>query len=502
MKRFLKTLFTKYGIPFGVGFTVLFLWGSHSLLEYTSSDDFCTYCHVHPHATERWKLSSHYKNESGVVVHCIQCHLPPEGMPHYAEKIRVGLRDVYGTIFKDVEKIDWAAKSRLEYAKTYTFDAACTHCHAELFSLNLSRKGEDAHVYYFHQKGEVRCINCHLHVGHFHEEPVDSFQFRETEAKIAAICRKPLEPGKFETFTEEIQETGILFEMVAIPGGSFKMGSPESENLRESDEGPVRTVKVDSFWIGKMEVTWREWEVFYTETATMGKQQYGEKVAPIDAITGPTPPYGSPDQGWGKGLQPAITMTHYAAERYCEWLSQKTGAKYRLPTEAEWEYACRGGTTTPYFFAGDPGKFSRKNWLNKITGVDTAGINQYAWYLENSNYQTHPANSKKENPFGLLNITGNVKEFCLDWYTPEGYPEPSDRVVINPRGPASGSEHVIRGGSFRSDAAELRSANRDFTCSDKWFVTDPQSPKSRWWYSDCNDVGFRVVREWKKGSEN
>jgi len=496
MKRLVKKL-NQYGILIGIGLTLAFLWGSHAVLEYTSSDNFCAYCHVHPHATEKWKLSTHYKNESGVVVHCIQCHLPPKGVPHYTEKIRVGLRDVYGTLFKDVSKIDWAAKRRLEYARTYTFDEACTHCHAELFSLNLSRKGEDAHVYYFHQKGVVRCINCHLHVGHFFAETVDSSQSLAAEAKIEAIPRKPFQPGRFENFTEEIPGTGILFEMVAIPGGVFEMGSPESEALRQPDEGPVRRVHLDSFWMGKAEVSWREWDAFYVKTATMGKEKYGDKVAPIDAITGPTPPYGSPDQGWGKGRQPAITMTHYAARRYCEWLSQATGATYRLPTEAEWEYASRGGTTTPYFFPGEPEQFSRKNWLSKITGIDTTGINRHAWYLENSHRQTHPVNSKHENPFGLLNLYGNVREFCLDWYA--AYPHPAgESPEINPLGPATGTEHVLRGGSFRSDAAELRSAARDFTRSDKWFLTDPQSPKSLWWYSDCNDVGFRIVREWKR----
>jgi formylglycine-generating enzyme required for sulfatase activity len=91
-------------------------------------------------------------------------------------------------------------------------------------------------------------------------------------------------------------------------------------------------------------------------------------------------------------------------------------------------------------------------------------------------------------------MSGNVSEFCLDFYSPDTYKSDSAEV-INPRGPASGLEHVIRGGSFKSDASDVRSASRDFTKTKAWLVTDPQMPKSIWWYSDCIDVGFRVVLE-------
>jgi formylglycine-generating enzyme required for sulfatase activity len=97
-------------------------------------------------------------------------------------------------------------------------------------------------------------------------------------------------------------------------------------------------------------------------------------------------------------------------------------------------------------------------------------------------------------------MLGNVREFCLDWYDPEAYAHLPDSEVLDPRGPASGQEHVIRGGSYRSDAADLRCAARDHTRHDEWLLTDPQSPKSIWWYSDCTDVGFRVVREYDEGT--
>ena len=212
-----------------------------------------------------------------------------------------------------------------------------------------------------------------------------------------------------------------------------------------------------------------------------------------DAISGATPPWGAPDQGWGKGSRPAITMSWHAAQVYCQWLSQVTGKKYRLPTEAEWEYACRGGTATPYFFEGDPKKLSSEGFLKKLIKPDTSNIASRAVYAINSSGKTEEPSFVKPNPFGLKNMAGNVAEFCLDLYSPDFYKADSTRT--DPRGPLKGQEHVIRGGSFKSDAKDVRSAARDFTKSKAWLVTDPQMPKSIWWYSDCIDVGFRVVCE-------
>ena len=189
-------------------------------------------------------------------------------------------------------------------------------------------------------------------------------------------------------------------------------------------------------------------------------------------------------------------MTHHAAVMYCEWLSSITGKKFRLPTEAEWEYASRAGTTTPYFFDGDPSRFTRRSWLNRLLGVKTAPLGGYAWYLDDSAEKTHPPSDTKPNPWGLVNMLGNVREFCSDWYDPEAYAHLSaTEENVNPQGPESGKEHVIRGGSYRTEGADLRCAARDYTRHEDWLVTDPQAPKSIWWYSDCTDVGFRVVRE-------
>jgi formylglycine-generating enzyme required for sulfatase activity len=242
------------------------------------------------------------------------------------------------------------------------------------------------------------------------------------------------------------------------------------------------------------EVTWDEYLAFFRATGSQGRTE-GQTVTRknTDAISGATPPWGAPDQGWGKGSRPAITMTWHAANVYCRWLSKVTGKKYRLPTEAEWEYACRGGTETPYFFPGKPKDFSSKGFLRKLLGPDTSVIASYAVYKQNSSSRTQEPSFVKPNPFGLKNMSGNVAEFCLDFYAPDFYR--TDTVYINPRGPLTGQEHVIRGGSFKSDAGDVRSAARDFTKTKAWLMTDPQMPKSIWWYSDCIDAGFRVVCE-------
>ena len=174
----------------------------------------------------------------------------------------------------------------------------------------------------------------------------------------------------------------------------------------------------------------------------------------------------------------------------------KTGKKYRLPTEAEWEYACRANTDGSYFFEGNPSDYSDKGFWNSIFGIDTTNISTYVIYNQNSFDKTGLADQVGENPFGLKNMLGNVKEMCSDYYNKDIYQTYADKGnIIDPVGPLDGDEYVVRGGSFKSDASDVRISARDHTRNDAWLLTDPQIPKSIWWYSDCNDVGFRVVCE-------
>jgi len=476
MKRLFKLLRNKLLIGIVVGAACAL--GGREAVEYTSRDSFCELCHVHPHATESWKLSTHYRNPSGVIVHCVDCHLPPGGPAYLYQKVRLGGRDVFVKLFGDVHAIDWEEKSKLEHALGYTFEAGCLKCHHDLFPPELSERGTTNHREYQKDPGAKPCIDCHLHVGHFHEGD----QFGRTVKAGQEVFAESATVEGFDDYTERIPGTDLEFEMVAVPGGTFRMGSLESEADRRPDEGPVRTVTLSGFWIGRTEVTWDEYEAFYAATKSEGRSSDTTAVAGVDAVTGPTPPWGNPGQGWGKGKRPAITMSHHSAMTYCDWLSRVTGKTYRLPTEAEWEYACRGGTKSAFFF--DPGE---------------TGAKPFAFYEKNSDEKTQPPSAAAPNPFGLLNMAGNVCEFCLDWYDEKAYSGfPEGVSIVDPRGPETGKEHVIRGGSFLCGLSELRSAARDYTRHDEWVMTDPQIPKSIWWYSDCIDVGFRVVCEKKE----
>lgn len=476
------------------GIVLVFLGGAGNAL--TSSDSFCESCHVHPQATSSWRQSTHYTTESGMVVHCVECHLPPGGVTYAVQKTRLGVRDVFSTIFKDTETLDWETRSRLEHAREYVYRESCSECHPNLFPLGLSTEGDEAHLYYEQHVDELRCLNCHLQVGHYDPNAPEQIEFGLAEEEASEVYKTSAVVEGFVDYTELIPGTTVSFEMVAVPGGTFEMGSPDSEDFRRQDEGPAHSVTVSPFWMGRIEVTWDEFEAWYGATRSEGRTDTRVTEANgLDALTGATPPYVPPDQGWGRGSRPAITMTHQAAVQYTRWLSVVTGKQYRLPTEAEWEYAARAETKSAYFFEGDPRRYTKQRFWNRLLGRNTAVIDSFVVYTSNSGERTAPPAAVAPNPFGLKHMLGNVSEFCLDWYAPDTYERRSmnQDIVLDPRGPAAGTEHVVRGGSFRSDPADLRVAYRERTNPGACQVTDPQAPKSMWWYSDCTDIGFRVV---------
>lgn len=255
------------GMVIGAGLTL----GGNRLMTATSTNEYCMSCHIHTHADEAWTKSPHYHNASGIRTGCVDCHLPPKGsFKHLSAKVRTGLHDLYAFHFKDHELFDWERKRQLEHAVKIVYNESCVACHQELFPKSLSAEGGTAHLYYEQnaEKLNLQCINCHLDVGHFnpnfkHERltgvPVASSGERE-------LFKAPAEITRFENFTEFIPNTSVSFNMIAIPGGTFRMGSPDKEPLRNSDESPVREVTLSPFWMGEAEVSWNEFWSFYGAT--------------------------------------------------------------------------------------------------------------------------------------------------------------------------------------------------------------------------------------------
>ena len=476
---------------------------------YFSTNESCMMCHVHPHAEESWELSVHVNNGSGVMVNCVDCHLPPtdDTWAHYTAKIALGARDVWGYITKDSADFNWDKKSELEHAVKYIPNESCVKCHQNLFPQGVTDDGVTAHLYYEDnaEKLDLQCISCHLDAGHYNPNyahgqmvgiPGMSGSY---EVDSSSFFVEPANVTRFANFTEQIPGTAVSFNMIAIDGGTFKMGSPEKEPFRNKDESPQHEVTLSPFFMSEVETTWNQFWAFYSETMSEGRTppelvyQNNLNAMGVDAISGPTPPFGFPDQGWGQGDRPAITMTHYAAETFCQWLSEKTGKKYRLPTEAEWEYAARGGKETSYFFPGSAKDFSDHGFMRNIFKPKTDSISSYVFYNKNSSGRTQLPSEVMPNPFGLKNMLGNVMEYTADKYDSEAYKNRGSNTV-NPI-VTEGDEWVVRGGFYNSDAADVRSAARSHTEHDDWMRTDPQQPKSIWWYSDIKGIGFRVVCE-------
>jgi formylglycine-generating enzyme required for sulfatase activity len=263
----------------------------------------------------------------------------------------------------------------------------------------------------------------------------------------------PVQPQADE---RTVQSRGMVVMMMRILPGNFFMGSPESEGGRASDEGPQTKVTISyEFWIGKYEVTQAQWEALRNSTGLL--------IANPSMINGQHPSdWNLPDYGRNPE-RPVENIKWLEADAFCRVLTQvertNLPAKYvyRLPTEAEWEYACRAGTTTRFSF-----------------GDDESELGKYAWFKSNAIDRTQPVGRTRPNPWGLYDMHGNVMEWCYDWYS-EKLP---GGAVTNPVGPDSGKKRVLRGGGWESDKS------REFRCADRYGL---EPTKKGWAY------GFRVV---------
>ncbi|MBL9078471.1 MAG: formylglycine-generating enzyme family protein [Planctomycetes bacterium] len=315
----------------------------------------------------------------------------------------------------------------------------------------------------------------------------------------ASAARAPAEPqgpqpgvGEFTAYRQTMPRSEVAFDMVPVAGGRFRMGSPADEPGRDDDEGPPIEVEVEPFWMGRCEVTWAEYDLWNTDTERPQSKR-------PDGIARPTPPYVDMTFQMGRDGYPAIGMSHVAARQYCKWLSDQTGRFHRLPTEAEWEYACRAGAATAYAFGDDP-----------------ARLGEFAWFGGNSARELErgakpvPAyqkvGTKPANAWGLCDLHGNVAEWVADAYLADAYAEahgaaPRRAPYLPPGRDASGRPvrfpHTVRGGSWRDAAPALRSAAREPSVPE-WNERDPQIPKSWWYLTDAQHIGFRVVRPWRE----
>lgn len=258
------------------------------------------------------------------------------------------------------------------------------------------------------------------------ERAFDALPGRPAPAKEAAPDPEP--------YTEKIPGTVVTFEMIPVPGGSIRTSEGEA-------------TEVEPMWFGKTEVTWDAYDVYVYE---LDKQS---GLADVDAVSRPSKPYVLPGESFGHQGNPALAMTFKAASEYARWLSARTGKTYRLPTEAEWEHACRLGRE------------------------ETEDLSEHAWYWDNASDQAHKVGTLEPNALGLHDVLGNVAEWAM----------------------AADGTPVIKGGSWY-DAAEDVGCEARKTQTPAWNVTDPQLPKSEWWLSDAPFVGFRLVRE--LGSES
>ncbi len=300
--------------------------------------------------------------------------------------------------------------------------------------------------------------------------------------------------GKFMVpYTVTIPGSDVKFEMIPVPGGKFKYGSGEEDPEHREDEGPQIDVAVSPMWVAKTETNWAQYKEYMKLYAIFKDfESRGERIVNkdnmADAITAPTELY-EPDFTFEYGQeseQPAVTMTQYAAQQYTKWLSLLTGSQYRLPTEAEWEYACRAGSTTQY------------SW-----GEDADSMDEFAWYVDNADSGPVAVGTKKPNAFGLHDMHGNVAEWTTNQYTEDGNAwlvgKENLNAIDTANWPVISSPCVVRGGSWEMEPEELRSTVRLASDDDVWKQADPNFPRSPWWFTSdpARGVGFRVFRSYQ-----
>ena len=316
------------------------------------------------------------------------------------------------------------------------------------------------------------------------------------ELPVGIVVEKPAdgpfvktERGYMVPYEAVIPGTEVTYKMIPIAGGIGTVGSPKDEADRLASEGPQFEVEIKPFWMGQYEVTWAEYKS-YMAMHDIFKGFQTHKLRPFTEdknsliISAPSNLYDT-SFTYRNGEEPelpAVSMSQYAAKQYTKWLSLMSERFYRLPTEAEWEYACRAGTKTAFHFGDDP-----------------ADLDDYGWHYGNSNETTHHVGQKKPNPWGLYDMYGNACEWVLDGMLEDGYAQFGGKRVSTADALVKTKKlfpRVVRGGYYDLDPQDCRSASRLASSDDEWRGEDPNIPLSPWWFTSgpALGVGMRLVR--------
>ena len=316
------------------------------------------------------------------------------------------------------------------------------------------------------------------------------------ELPVGIVVEKPAdgpfvktERGYMVPYEAVIPGTEVTYKMIPIAGGIGTVGSPKDEADRLDSEGPQFEVEIKPFWMGQYEVTWAEYKS-YMAMHDIFKGFQTHKLRPFTEdknsliISAPSNLYDT-SFTYRNGEEPelpAVSMSQYAAKQYTKWLSLMSERFYRLPTEAEWEYACRAGTKTAFHFGDDP-----------------ADLDDYGWHYGNSNETTHHVGQKKPNPWGLYDMYGNACEWVLDGMLEDGYARFDGKRVSTADALVKTKKlfpRVVRGGYYDLDPQDCRSASRLASSDDEWRGEDPNIPLSPWWFTSgpALGVGMRLVR--------
>lgn len=311
--------------------------------------------------------------------------------------------------------------------------------------------------------------------------------FNEEQMRLAKVIHKRIvdyqqikkkthngEDEKLVAFQDTLA-SGAQIDMLPVKGGAFTWHGEKEDD--------VLNVTLSPFWMSKFEIAWEAYEPFML--SPIPRQKDGQPLEfmrdqiknDIEFIARPTPPYHPMTFGMKRDGHPALSMTQHAANKYCQWISFQTGHFYRLPTEAEWEFACRAGSETDY------------SW-----GSDDQKAGDYAWFGGAASTHYNVPGQKKPNALGFHDMHGNVLEWTLDQYVPNRKVYFGKSKVHNPWVKATKPyPHVAKGGHWQQSLKEISAAARHQSAP-LWKVADPNRPRSLWYHTTTPWLGLRIVR--------